>query len=528
MHRALTGTRVRLLAVGVLMAAGASSAAPQVAGGLTAQDVGDFLGGLTGKYVFVDASDSRAYVLDLGDLSVTQIANTSGARSPLISPGGTHITYWTGAGAAYVVEIASGTKTTIKTGGAYDPHWFREGSTDHIVYVTSNAKDSSTGQTMKQRLKADNTPDGAPEVLWTSRAMDSGLSPDGKWLGEAYGYSFAVDLDASPAKEYDWSWYVGSDGKELQTCNGSMSPDSGSGWRMLTLMIPHDFIRIWKWDAAKGRWPIHRTFEKPSGKQEWQHPEWSNHPDYFAATAGLYAGTYEAYLVDSDVATNSAGGILKVLSSDTDCPCLWVEGSAPYLACKPGGLVFQAMEGDATALQETVAISNWGTGSSLGTVAVKNQASLPSWLDASLSGSGNSYTLTVAADPTGVSAQAAAYEFALELTGSSSSNATDASPRILRVEFYVLSATADQDGDGVTNADEVADGSDPLDPYHPGAPAPPPPTDSDGGGCSPDGGCGIPAAWLVMAGLAALVRVAGSRRSVRAKVDRRRGSLIGC
>jgi hypothetical protein len=492
----------------VVFAAATAAAAPDLASGLTPGDVQDFLGGLTGRLGFVHAEDTYAYCLDLASLStpIPKIADTAGARSPLISSDGTRIVYWTGGqGASYVKDISTtGTATSVKSSGAFDPHW---DPTDngYVIYVTSMSKDSGLGKTVRRRLS-----DGSETDLWPTRAMDSGLSPDGRWLGEAYGNSFAVDLDASPPKEYDWSWYVDSEGNELQTCNGSMSADAGSDWRMMTLMIPHEYIRIWKWDDVKKRWPIVKTFYRPEGAQEWQHPEWSNHPDFAVATAGRYVtGPYKVYLMNTTIGTGTAeaprtDGILEVVSSDSDFPCLWLERSgACYLLCQPAELTFTALEGEASPVQKTVELSNWGTGTSLGTVAVANGGSLPGWLGAGIAGS----TLTVTADPSGLAAkpQDAPYAATIELTAANSTNATVSTPRELAVSFYVLSAAGDRDGDGASNEAELAavPPTDPLDIYHPAYPTAQPPPPPDGGGCSPGPGCAPAAAWLALALLGA-------------------------
>ena len=470
----------------------------------TAGEVSTFLGGLTGKVVYVDPTDfGKAYRLDLATMTATKISDDQGVKSPLISPDGDWITYQISS-RSYIRRIdGAGSATQLPGNPAEAPHWYDDGSTVYVVHCSESDDIYSGGYTQIQELDgAYGVVGTAPQMLFASRAADGGRSADGRWLAEAYPLSFLYDMD-NGNREYGWNWlrytqgeidlgYADQDelGNVQQTCNGSLSPDIGRNWRYMTLRIPHERVTIYKYDAAADRWIDDRTFLNPAGTQEWQHPEWSNHPDFATATAGMLMNTYKTYLMKT-----YTGEIIEVVSTDTDFPHMWVEATSPYMLLQPGDLTFFALQGGTSPASQTVVTSNWGSGTmgtpSAGTISY---ASGSGWLTVS-----GTTTLTASVNTSGLTT-IGTYEASVPISASSATN----SPRSLPVKLEFLAPDADDDGDGHSNSDEIAAGTNPLN-----ANSYPP---SSSNGCTASAGSGSSAIWLALAlaGLAA-VRLFRSR-----------------
>lgn len=422
--------------------------------------------------------------------SGAEITNATNAHSPLISPDGSRIVYAMASvtGTAYIRDIATGSAADTPAWGTgrFDPHWYDDGSDEYIISTTCSPETSQSSgyQTKKYNLSND-----TETVLWASRAMDAGLTGDGRFLGEAYDYNYTVDFNTPGGVLDSWAWYGHTN--ESRTCNGSMSPDAGRNWRMLTLMIPHQFIRTYRYSATKARWAVVNKFgmPDPANQDEWQHPEWSNNPDFAIATAGKYLKPYDVYLVNT-----TTGASLKVLDyagtaeadPTAEHPCLYIAKPTSYLAFQPAELVFYALEGDTDDLTASIVVSNWGTGGTLvlGTPTVVTG----SWITNVTESSG---TITVTVNPTGESSATGL----IQITSAGAAN----SPRQATVHLHVLAPAADEDGDGDTNAAEVANGTDPLDEFsHYVAPS----SDSSSGGCVPGATSGGLSLVLVLLGVA--------------------------
>ena len=481
--------------------AAAALAAP-LARAATQGEVNAFLGGLTGKLVFVDKSETKAYWMNMANIAggATKISDDTGVCSPLISPDGTYIAYDTYPSTlSYLQAISGGARKMLTANPAFAPHWYHDGSNLNVITcsMTDPTMPGGPGYTQIQQVDSSYNPSGTPAMFWSSRAMDAGITPDGKWLGEAYKYSYCVDLSTN--RTYDWSWYqtwnnLNQRYEQGQTCNGSMSADRDRNWRMMTLKIPHTHICVWRFDQARNRWTLSKEFPIPDSNPEWQHPEWSNHPDFAVAITspnGMFNGPI--YLVNTHT-----GATLQVLDSDCQYPCLWLQASSPYILCQPGDLVFAAIEGGASPDPVTVHVTNWGPGTLSNISASISYDSGSGWLAATPGGSGNSQTLQVTANAGGLAAETYTATIALTSTGASNS------PRSLPVRFEVLVGSEDTDGDGHTNEAEISVGSDPLDKYIY------PSSDEGGGGCAAGGSAGpLASAWLAFA----LAGFAARRRS---------------
>jgi hypothetical protein len=257
---------------------------------VSAQELRTFLGGRDGILVWVDASDGgRLKALDFGaaDPVVRKVGSHTNVINPRISPDGTRVVYSVGSPAAekdiFIARLSDGEAAWIASGDV--GYWQDE----DIVYCDwSDAdQDGADGNTYRQGLAPDGlSPEGAPTTLH-DRAMDAGPNGDGIWLGQVYEHLYAYNTQSST--EYGPTDFRLLDDSPAtgQVCNGSMAPD-GIG-RLMTLVIPHDWVRIFTHDPQADVFVETSRFELPAGQMEWEYPEWSTHPDYF--TAVLQPGT---------------------------------------------------------------------------------------------------------------------------------------------------------------------------------------------------------------------------------------------
>ena len=62
-----------------------------------------------------------------------------------------------------------------------------------------------------------------------------------------------------------------------------MAPDDSA--RLMALVIPHDWIRIYSHITASDRFEETSRFNLPEGMVEWEFPEWSTDPGYLTWSA---------------------------------------------------------------------------------------------------------------------------------------------------------------------------------------------------------------------------------------------------
>jgi len=254
--------------------------------GVSVEEIKEFLGGKSGVLVWVDAA-GRIQSLDFrgADPRVTTLGEQMDCLNPIISPDGTRVIYSQGPAngpkTIFVRNLSGGDPTRVGVG---DIGYFSfTGGEEHIVFCDWSDKDQNGagGKTWRQKLVTGTIdPDGDPVEL-CDRAMDAGPNQDTSWLGQVYGNLIAYDVAASTEYPTEKFFLQDASPADHQTCNGSMAPDSTG--RLMCLVIPHDFIRIFTWDSGTDAFLETSRFTLPSGMAEWEFPEWSTHPDYFTA-----------------------------------------------------------------------------------------------------------------------------------------------------------------------------------------------------------------------------------------------------
>jgi hypothetical protein len=254
--------------------------------GVSVDEIKSFLDGKSGVLVWVDAGGGLQSLDFRGAApEVKPLGDQTDCVNPIISPDGTRVVYSQGPAngpkTIFIKSLSGGDPQRIAVGDI--GYWNFSGAEENVVYCDWSDKDQNGagGKTYLQKLVAGTTDlDGDP-VEFCDRAMDAGPNADISWLGQVYGNLWAYN--AATSTEYPTGKFFLQDATpaDHQTCNGSLAPDQTA--RLMCLVIPHDFIRIFTYDSQSDTFTETSRFTLPSGMAEWEFPEWSTHPDYFTA-----------------------------------------------------------------------------------------------------------------------------------------------------------------------------------------------------------------------------------------------------
>ncbi len=266
-----------------------------------------FLGGRSGKLTWVN-SQGQLELLDFTTDPPEQrvLVDRLKCANPIFSPDGTRVIYAQGSTSesrpirAHHLETGEDKQVAFGDLGYF--LFNDQGEFTVTADWSSKSENGADGSTRARALTpGDVVPAGGPVELH-DRAMDAGPNGTGSWLGQVYGEMIAYDT--ARAREYDTDSFFLMDGTiaDHQTCNGSMAPTDKA--HLMTLVIPHDWVRIFSYDDTLDRFIETSRFELPAGYVEWEFPEWSAHPDYF--TAILRTGDLANHLV---VARVEAGNV---------------------------------------------------------------------------------------------------------------------------------------------------------------------------------------------------------------------------
>jgi len=250
--------------------------------GVSAQDLREFLGGQNGALAWVDGG-GRIQILDFRPASpqVALLSEEMDCVNPVISPDGTRVVYSRGPAngpkTIYLRSLSGGDAVRIGVGDV--GYWNGES----IVYCDWSEKDQNgaDGKTYRQALVAGTIDlDGDPVEI-CGLAMDAGPNQDASWLGQVYENLGAYNVSSAAEYPTEKFFLIGGAVADHQTCNGSMAPDQSG--RLMCLVIPHDYVRIFTHETAGDTFQETSRFLLPAGMAEWEFPEWSTHPDYFTA-----------------------------------------------------------------------------------------------------------------------------------------------------------------------------------------------------------------------------------------------------
>ena len=269
------------------------------------------LGVMTQTIYYVHLSDP-----DATPVKLKKPAGREGwkAESPMPSPDGKLVAYYLfppiGHSAAYIQRLDSTSDPIPIAEPGSDPHFYKDQQgklfvtyadttelLNNLLSITSRATymkqvDSSSGQVIDSIGKI------------ASHPLYGGISRDGRYMCTGYADTYIYDRTDSSYHPIDAG---------LQTCNPSISTDSILTDRMMFLNFAgvqtlnnnpygnasvglHKAVFIVdKSNSVVSAFDLNTMLGASKG--EWQCPEWSNNPDYFAALASD-ADNYDIYLVN--------------------------------------------------------------------------------------------------------------------------------------------------------------------------------------------------------------------------------------
>lgn len=212
---------------------------------------------------------------------------------PLFSPDGTKVVYNQTFGASDISVLRIGAAEPVKAGHGANPHWYvdRKTGRTHVVYRDDNGKFEGVpqpGKTYALAIDDEGRPVGTPELL-ADHGFGGGISSDGRYLCTAFLLACALDRQTGRVSA-PWGTVLREPGHTNQCCCPSTAPDDSG--RFMVLRWPHERFSITDFTGAS-----HVHFPLPDGREEWQTPEWSTHPDFCTAAAMTSESIYDVYIV---------------------------------------------------------------------------------------------------------------------------------------------------------------------------------------------------------------------------------------
>lgn len=400
---------------------------------LSGPDARAFLGGRTGKLVYLKNQLRQIHYIDLSDSVLTErkVSDDSYCWSPMIHPDGTRIVYESGA-VIYIrnLEENSRTRTTVYTGvvqgnHSLEPHWWIHPVTkdEYVIFTTGSVADEEwppkSGKTYMQKIVG-GIPSGQPLTLLPFM-MASGRSKDGVWGGTSHHSTGMYKLYGDKVEDAFFGSTNWTESGGWGACNGSISPskDPARQNRLMHLnsylTLPdgevfenHKAIVIRSYsdkDLSSPIWvmgiPGVRCNNDSSGNLFWDHSEWSTDEDYFTAVGtveienwaegDVYVGRI-SYQGDNQIRRFIKGGGVN------HYPHLWIkDGVSPARIRLDGSaLEFVTLKQDtAGPPPDTIKVSNAGDG----TLPSLKIGSLPAWLKVEIrDNGGNAPKLVVSVD----------------------------------------------------------------------------------------------------------------------------------
>lgn len=391
----------------------------------TGPEVRAFLGGRTGKLIYVKTFDHKLYFVNFDDsvLVERKVSDDVYVLNPKISPDGSRVVYES-YGTIWVRELVGNSTQRIavmsapfRSGYFYEPHWWVHPTTgdEYILWSTGEVAfadwpPSHEGAgTYLRRIRGTEVDSAITTLL--PFTMGGGRSRDGKWGATANHTTGMFRL--SPEKiSYAFleakNWL--NEGAYL-SCNPTISPSkdparmsrllhltSGFGTLQGKTYDNHKAVIMRSWDDPSLDSPTwymgplgDKVDDDSSGNVFWHYPEWSNDEDYFTVVGSTIIenwDTADVYLIKINLAGNSKplrviqGGGINVV------PDLWVkDGVQPArLRLDRNALRFVSLRQDSVAPPaQEIKVSNAGDG----TLPPLKIGPLPKWLKVTLTGNGS-------------------------------------------------------------------------------------------------------------------------------------------
>ena len=415
-----------------------AAAAPlRAAVDVTGAEARAFLGGRSGKVVYLKNSLRQAYFVDFADSALLErkISDDPYCWSPMISPDGSRIVYESQA-SIYIrlLEENSTQRFLIYSGSptngqSFEPHWWINPKTkeEWILFCTGNVADLTwppkSGKTFAQKI-VDNKPSG-PLLTLLPFMMASGRSKNGLWGGTSHHSTGMYKLYADSVQDAFFSATNWQDSGGWGACNGSISPSSDPA-RQNRLMHLNSYLTLANGEVFDNHKAIvirgygDKDLNTPlwemgipgvhcnndsSGNLFWDHSEWSTNEDYFTAVGSKEVENWtEGDVYMGRIGWTGNNQIRRVLKGGgiNHYPHLWIkEGAAPAkIQLKKTLSEFVSLKQDsADPRPDTLAVGNSGDG----TLPALKLGALPAWLKVTLVANGtNAPKLINAVDRAGL------------------------------------------------------------------------------------------------------------------------------
>jgi hypothetical protein len=241
------------------------------------------------------------------------------ASSPMPSPDGKLVAYYmynpqkVTQAAAFIQKVDSTSDPVLIDDPGSDPHFYEDPQGNLFVTYADTSQilleaelaTYATNATYKVRVDtASGQPNVTSKVKIVNYPMYGGISQDGQFMCTGYSGAYIYSFADSTLHPIDHG---------LQTCNPSISTDSTATNKMMFLNFggkqnllnnPYpngqvgEHLAVFVVDISNN---VVDHFDLMTmlgaAKQEWQCPEWSNNPDYFAALATEDMKKYDVYVV---------------------------------------------------------------------------------------------------------------------------------------------------------------------------------------------------------------------------------------
>jgi formylglycine-generating enzyme required for sulfatase activity len=309
----------------------------------------NFIGTGKIKFALVVKQESRRRLVIIDPALPGSMIHTCGSDSvvyaPCLSPNGTYVAFgsqgegFSGPGTVTLHKSDSTGSSPITLSGYLPRFWVLPESRDTFVVFTDGASSNNmprwhTEKTWRMKFM-NGAWSGVPEALWNEGSFHGGISSDGRFLGTSFPVARLVDLQLGDTNIFYFITPHNGRDDNPQVCNLSMSPSLAEpgeallldfGYPKISTLVGksyglHAFIFICNLRPSQ----VAQWFEKPAGYDQWESPEWSNHPDFIVSIARNQTGDEDALFL----IRRSDSSYLKVATGvNLSYPTLWIDPKA--------------------------------------------------------------------------------------------------------------------------------------------------------------------------------------------------------
>lgn len=299
-------------------------------------DVARLLGAQSARLVFLNRSNGKGILswIDYGEATpvVRSLPDVDPVFHPVISPDGQWVAWCTamegstGTSRIKARRLAKNDSIVLDLGAGAIPRWWTSGADTFLVRASSamdnTVSDWSAGQTLAQRWSGGGLT-GSSETWSSNGSYHDGRS--GQYLYTGYRRLKQFEVSGKSNRTlFTYPQNGKSQGDTSQVCNVSVAPDGSGRVMFLDFGYPGN-------SAVVGRaYGIHEVafvadslgnvldaLPVASSKTQWDHLEWSNHPQWAVGMAVDGSSYTEVDLLDL-----STGNTLPVLKGEN----LWMPG----------------------------------------------------------------------------------------------------------------------------------------------------------------------------------------------------------